>query len=165
VLLCAPVVWAEPRVAVDPREALVDAPPRIRVDGFPTRQPITVTATLAIPDVGTWHSSAVFRADDAGSVDAATTAPIWPSFALAEIARERLVAHRHPFPVVHLSYEGAGHSIGAPYGPTAGSTTMTHPVTGGRYALGGTPRANAEAAAGSWPKVLEFLERARASRP
>jgi len=90
---------------------------------------------------------------------------IWPSFALAEIARERLVVHRHPFPVVHLSYEGAGHSIGAPYGPTAGSTTMTHPVTGGRYALGGTPRANAEAAADSWPKVLEFLERARASRP
>jgi hypothetical protein len=42
---------------------------------------------------------------------------------------------------------------------------MTHPVAGGRYALGGTSRGNAEAAADSWPKMLEFLERARASRP
>lgn len=44
------------------------------------------------------------------------------------------------------------------------STSFTHPVNGKRYALGGTPRGNAEASADSWPRVLKFLEEARGRR-
>jgi dienelactone hydrolase len=89
---------------------------------------------------------------------------IWPSFALAEVARRRLEDHRHPFPFTHLAYDGAGHSIFAPYGPTTTSTSTTHPVNGTRYALGGSPRRNADAAEDSWPKILKFLEQTRGSR-
>jgi dienelactone hydrolase len=89
---------------------------------------------------------------------------MWPSFAMAEVARRRLETHRHPFPFVHLAYDGAGHAIFAPYGPTTMSTSMRHPVTSKQYALGGTPRANAAAAEDSWPKILEVLERARRGR-
>jgi dienelactone hydrolase len=83
---------------------------------------------------------------------------IWPSFALAEIARRRLEAHRHPYRFVHLAYDRAGHVIVAPFGPTTTSTSMMHPVSGRSYALGGTPRDNADASADSWPKILGFLE-------
>jgi dienelactone hydrolase len=89
---------------------------------------------------------------------------IWPSFAMAEVARRRLEAHRHPFPFLHLAYDAAGHSIFAPYAPTTESTSMTHPVNGKRYALGGSPRANADAGADSWPRILRFLEDARRNR-
>jgi dienelactone hydrolase len=89
---------------------------------------------------------------------------LWPSFALAEIARERLATHRHPFPFLHLAYDGAGHAIYAAHASTMASTVGTHPVNHQRYAYGGSPRANADAAADSWPKILEFLERARRSR-
>jgi dienelactone hydrolase len=89
---------------------------------------------------------------------------IWPSFAMAEIARRRLEEHRHPFPFIHLAYEGAGHSIFAGYVPMTRSTLVTHPVNGNRYALGGSPRGNSDASADSWPKVLKFLEQARVGR-
>ena len=89
---------------------------------------------------------------------------IWPSFPMAELARRRLEAHRHPFRFAHLAYERAGHSIFAPYSPTTTSTPFTHPVDGKRYALGGSPRGNADAAADSWPRILKFLEQARATR-
>lgn len=87
---------------------------------------------------------------------------MWPAFELAEIARARLEAHRHPFAFMHLAYEGAGHSISVPYLATTMGITTLHPVTKARYALGGSPQANAHAAADSWPKVLGFLEQARA---
>ena len=89
---------------------------------------------------------------------------LWPSFTMAEIARRRLEQHRHPFPVVHLAYEGAGHAIYAGYPVTTQSTSFTHPVSGQRHALGGTPRGNAEAAADSWPRLLRFLAQSRGSR-
>lgn len=66
--------------------------------------------------------------------------------------------------VTHLAYDGAGHGIYAPYGPTTMSTSLMHPVDGKRYALGGSARGNADAVADSWPKVLAFLEQARAGR-
>jgi dienelactone hydrolase len=88
---------------------------------------------------------------------------IWPSFALAEVARLRLETHHHPFPFAHLAYEGAGHGIFAPYTPTTMSTSTTHPVNGNRYGLGGSARGNADAAADSWPRILQFLSHARRS--
>lgn len=81
---------------------------------------------------------------------------IWPSFLLAQIAQRRLETHRHPYPFAHLAYDGVGHSILVPYGPTTTTTSVLHPVTGLRYALGGSPRGNAEAAADSWPKAVRL---------
>lgn len=89
---------------------------------------------------------------------------LWPSEAMSEFACHRLRQHGHPRPVEHFVYPEAGHWIVLPHGPTLQSTAFAHPIDGRRYALGGTPRANAEAAADAWPKVLAFLQRARAAR-
>jgi len=83
---------------------------------------------------------------------------IWPSSILAEIATRRLQQHHHPYPFRHLSYEGAGHAIRIPYGPTT-EIEFTHP-NGVHYTGGGTPRANAEAAADAWRRAFTFLEEA-----
>lgn len=86
---------------------------------------------------------------------------LWPSPILAEIAVARFAAHRHPHPVTHLRYAGAGHSIG-PNGLPTTANTIVHPVRRRAMALGGTPAANAAAAADSWPRVLQFLRTALA---
>ncbi len=80
---------------------------------------------------------------------------MWPSAEFARRAIGRLEAHGHPRPYRHLSYPRAGHAIGLPCVPHA--TEIVHPVNGWRYALGGTPEANAWASRDSWQKLLEFL--------
>lgn len=77
---------------------------------------------------------------------------LWPSALMAEAVKERLEASGHGDLAEHLSYEDAGHLILNPYVPTWG----TEAIIG--LAMGGTPQANAEAAADSWPRVLDFLE-------
>jgi dienelactone hydrolase len=81
---------------------------------------------------------------------------MWPSSLMATRAAERLAAHRHPHRVEHLDYAGVGHSIYLPSLPTT-VTVQVHPLDGTLYDLGGTPRANAHAAADSWPRVVRFL--------
>ena len=81
---------------------------------------------------------------------------MWPSTQLAEIAVAGLRDANHPYAFEHVSYPNAGHSIRAPYIPTA-VTDMQHPVDGGLYALGGTPEGNARANEDSWRRVLQFL--------
>lgn len=82
---------------------------------------------------------------------------VWPSAELAQMAIARLARHDHPYPFVHLTYEGAGHLIGRPYMP-AMVVSPTPFLFGRRMAFGGDPRLNAEAARDSWPKTLRFLE-------
>ena len=99
---------------------------------------------------------------------------MWPSSDLADIALRRLQAHRHPFPYRHLKYEGAGHLISVPYGPTT-VRDIGLPVEGFAgylYHQGGSTKADAEAGIDAWRRTLEFLEeavaereRTRASRP
>ena len=81
---------------------------------------------------------------------------MWPSPVLAEIAMKRLARHQHRFPYTHLSYPGAGHLIGQPGLPATVSASL-HPLAGRSLAFGGTPKANAAAAADSWPKVLALF--------
>src|SRR5213594_4348323 len=81
---------------------------------------------------------------------------IWPSSILAEIAIRRLQQHGHTYPFHHLSYEGAGHAIYIPYSPTT-QIEYRHP-NGVHYTGGGSPRANSEAGADAWRRVLAFLE-------
>ncbi len=80
---------------------------------------------------------------------------LWPSSEMAEMIIARLNKYNFPFEYLHLSYDGAGHLIRKAYLPMAGTTGA-----GRLYLLGGTPEANAHAQEDSWPRVLEFLQRA-----
>ena len=71
---------------------------------------------------------------------------------MADKVAERLKEKKHPFPVKHLKYEGAGHAIVSTYMPTR----LT--VESGGMAMGGTPEANAKAKADSRPQILAFLK-------
>src|SRR6185503_9784192 len=83
---------------------------------------------------------------------------VWPSTTLSEFAVRRLRAHRHPHPVEHLVYEGAGHIIGPPVpGMSFNITHAVHPIIGLDFAFGGTPEKNTAASFDSWPRVLSFL--------
>jgi dienelactone hydrolase len=84
---------------------------------------------------------------------------MWPSALFARRVMERLerMHFRHSF--THLSYANVGHRISAPFVPTTVNKSL-HPVRRQVYAFGGTPAASAAARADSWPRVLEFLQRA-----
>jgi dienelactone hydrolase len=77
---------------------------------------------------------------------------MWPSALMAGKVIERLKTHRFAHPYQHLSYEGAGHAIVNAYIP------MRMTITAGRFALGGSPEANARAMADSRKTVLRFLK-------
>ncbi len=87
----------------------------------------------------------------------------WPSTEYsAEIVRT-LKAHSHAYPVEHLDYPGAGHSIQAPHVP-ATVIARAHAVSGVVLTAGGQPAANAHANAHSWARSLEFLHAAVKAR-
>jgi dienelactone hydrolase len=81
---------------------------------------------------------------------------MWPSSLFAKLIMERLVAHNHPYPYEHLSYEGAGHGIVPGYLPKT-ITIMRHPVTGYVYELGGNSKDNAFASTDAWSKTMRFV--------
>lgn len=89
----------------------------------------------------------------------------WPSSDYARMAAARLAEARHPYPVVHHDFAGAGHAIVFPYVPTT-QLVHAHPVSGRISTGGGEPRANARADLQSWAAVRRFLAEAAArSRP
>lgn len=75
---------------------------------------------------------------------------VWPSVPYSEYATRRLdhFDARHPYAT--LAYADAGHAFYAPYANYAGPLSSD--------ALGGTPAANARAAADSWIRTLDFLQ-------
>lgn len=75
----------------------------------------------------------------------------WPSDLFSRMVSERLEQHRHPWPVQHLDFPHAGHSILLPYIPST-------------YSQDGNPAANAEANEQSWLGVRQFLQDAVAAR-
>ncbi|MCI0380805.1 MAG: acyl-CoA thioesterase/BAAT N-terminal domain-containing protein [Gemmataceae bacterium] len=79
---------------------------------------------------------------------------MWPSALMADKVMERLKEHKHPHPILHLKYAKAGHGIPTAYAPLSSALPG-----GGRFELGGTDAANAEALADSRPKMLEFLKK------
>lgn len=83
----------------------------------------------------------------------------WPSSLYGRMVVKRLAAHQHPWPVEHLDFEGAGHSIVFPYVPTT-QLAYAHPVSGRLSTSGGTPPANAHADEASWAGVRDFLHHA-----
>jgi dienelactone hydrolase len=88
---------------------------------------------------------------------------LWPSTPFSELAVERLQKARHPYPVRHLGYPDAGHSIQLPYVPTT-VLARPHPVSGVSLANGGTAAGNARACEDSWRGTLEFLAEAQSVR-
>jgi fermentation-respiration switch protein FrsA (DUF1100 family) len=74
-----------------------------------------------------------------GSDDAA-----WPSSLFSRMVEQRLQQHQHPWPVRHLDFADAGHSILLPNIPTTSSAD-------------GNPADNARANEQSWQAVKEFL--------
>jgi CMD domain protein len=87
----------------------------------------------------------------------------WPSSDYSRMVTAKLAEVRHPYPVEHFDYEGAGHAIVFPYVPTT-QLVYAHPVSGRISTGGGEPRANARADAQSWAAVLRFLASAVAAR-
>src|SRR5215213_5866648 len=70
-----------------------------------------------------------------------------PGPVYAELAIDRLKAYNFAFPYRHMVNPGAGHLISFPY------AQRSNEIEEG----GGSPQANAEAAAVIWPVVLEYL--------
>lgn len=87
----------------------------------------------------------------------------WPSGDYSRMVTTKLAEVRHPYPVQHFDYEGAGHAIVFPYVPTT-QLVYAHPVSGRISTGGGEPRANARADAKSWAAVRRFLASAVAAR-
>jgi dienelactone hydrolase len=82
---------------------------------------------------------------------------VWPSTRFAEMAIARLREKGFTYPVEHLSYPDAGHTVSLPpYMPTS-QTWWRHPQVPLALEMGGTPRANAAASADAWPRILAFL--------
>lgn len=88
---------------------------------------------------------------------------VWPSTGLTEFAVERLKRLGFHYPVTHLAYADAGHSIAWPNGPTT-MLKSKHPVSGEEMDMGGTPEGTARARQDSWPRMLEFLSSALGGR-
>jgi len=70
-----------------------------------------------------------------------------PGPVYGELAVDRLKAHNFAFPYRHIMNPGAGHLISFPYAQRADEIEQG----------GGSPQANAQAAAAIWPVVLEYL--------
>jgi len=69
------------RIEIEPQVALTDVPITIRLTGFEPHQLVTVRAETHDDDFGrAWASSAVFEADDRGSVDLTGQAPTEGSY-------------------------------------------------------------------------------------
>jgi hypothetical protein len=67
------------------------------------------------------------------------------------MVQQRLQRLEHPWPVQHLDFENAGHTILLPYIPTT-------------YSVDGTPADNAVANEQSWLAVRQFLSAAVKAR-
>lgn len=81
-----------------------------------------------------------------GAEDALWRAPVFSEYAV-----RRRSAHDSQHPYAHFVYDGAGHLFFWPYRDYEGVLTADY--------LGGTPPANARAAADAWVRMLECLER------
>ncbi len=86
---------------------------------------------------------------------------LWPSDRFAERIAERLARYAHPFADACLLYPGAGHFVSFPYALPRLPPMTALRVTGRlSFDFGGTPQANAAAAAAAWPQILRFTEQA-----
>lgn len=82
---------------------------------------------------------------------------MWPSVELADLAIARLQAHEFPHHYEHVAYLGAGHSAAQPpHFPTT-LNWVVHQQVPLAMAIGGSPRATAEAQADAAERIATFL--------
>jgi uncharacterized protein len=80
---------------------------------------------------------------------------MWPSVHMAERVAHRLANAGRAETVSHVNYQDAGHTL-------LGVTPPAYPAENDSPAIptfdfGGTPEANAAAAADAWPRIASFL--------
>jgi len=63
-------------IVLDRHNALIDRAIAIRVERFPRRRPVTITATQTFYDASRWQAHATFISDDGGCVDVGHQAPV-----------------------------------------------------------------------------------------
>lgn len=73
----------------------------------------------------------------------------WPTTSVSTLTIDRLQQGDHPYPYGLQAYCNAGHIFTVPYADYTGSLSSDQ--------YGGTPEANARAAADAWPLVLAYL--------
>jgi dienelactone hydrolase len=84
---------------------------------------------------------------------------LWPAGPMADALWRRAKSHGAKHEVRHIRYRHAGHLCSSPAGIPVPST-ITHPLDGRRYDLGGTARGNGQAASDAWGRTVDFLRRA-----
>jgi dienelactone hydrolase len=82
---------------------------------------------------------------------------MWPSTIFGDLITRRLERTKATVAFTHLRYPDAGHALIGPPGMPAPTEVPAHPLTGERYALGGSGVGNARARADSWPRIVAFL--------
>ncbi len=88
---------------------------------------------------------------------------MWPATPMTRIAERRARDRGFGHPLVHLHYRDGGHACAGIPGTPVAVEVRHHPLTGGRYSLGGTRVGNARARADSWPRVVALLRDAPAA--
>jgi dienelactone hydrolase len=76
----------------------------------------------------------------------------WPTVPVAALTIDRLRQADHPHPYGLRVHCNAGHVFTVPYADYTGRLSSDQ--------YGGTPRANARAAADAWPSALDYLGQA-----
>jgi dienelactone hydrolase len=69
-----------PQIVVDQQTAPIDAPVAIELRGFPSRRPVSLTATETFPSGSRWQAQATFITDENGRIDVSNQAPVSGSY-------------------------------------------------------------------------------------
>src|SRR5215510_3387379 len=73
-----------PRIEIQPLQALVDEPVRIKLFGFGAEQLVTLRAHARTADGSVWQSSATFLTNAQGGVDVGTQTPLTGTYTQAD---------------------------------------------------------------------------------
>ena len=87
-----------------------------------------------------------------------TADKVWPSSFASRYVANQLIAHHHPYEVIHLDFVDAGHSITLPTLPVL--LNSAHPVSGRVSYSGGSRVGDAIAADEAFQPTIDFIYRA-----
>jgi len=87
---------------------------------------------------------------------------VWPAAEMCESILARLAKSGFSCKAEHLHYPRAGHMLRYPFLPTSSRESRHRHLRNARFSFGGTPAADAEANADSWPRAIRFLRAALA---
>ena len=83
---------------------------------------------------------------------------LWPAAEMSESILVRLKRHNFAHAADHLHYPRAGHMLRYPYLPTTCRASRNPHLRNAKFSYGGTPAADAEAQADSWPRAIAFFQ-------